>query len=313
MIINGSAVAVCVMFGYTVPAYNRLAPQDLKLYRKYYCEGCHQLKGGFGLRGAATVNFDMTFNTILLNGIVGDVLEFDGTSARICVLDKPKADSDLMRKMAAYTLILTKWELYDDKTDKPSVKTDLISKTLDSAISKAVEMYPDYDRTVGESFAHLRDLELSGCKDARKMGYEFGQGLVVALADIAGEHASDDLDELFTELSTAVYIMDAVDDLDDDFMDGTYNPFIPEKGYINAKDFLSKNLYSVTEAMNTTIGNLQGHYSKVRPDMVTNVSLCDNIVYYGIPESAKKVLTGTAKAKASIKNVLSNRKERMSD
>ena len=45
------------MFGYTVPSYGRLSPADFRLYRKYYCEGCHQLRGGFGLRGAATVNF----------------------------------------------------------------------------------------------------------------------------------------------------------------------------------------------------------------------------------------------------------------
>ena len=81
------------MFGYTVPSYGRLSPADFRLYRKYYCEGCHQLKGWYGLRGAATVNFDMTFNTILLNGIVGDVLEFEGTSKTICVLEDPHADS----------------------------------------------------------------------------------------------------------------------------------------------------------------------------------------------------------------------------
>ena len=301
------------MFGYTVPSYGRLSPADFRLYRKYYCEGCHQLRGGFGLRGAATVNFDMTFNTILLNGIVGDVLEFEGTSKTICVLEDPHADSELMRKMAAYTLILTKWELEDDETDKPSLKTKVISQTLAKAIGKAVEEFPEYDQMVGEGFSKLRDMELAGCKDARLMGRTFGQGLIGALADIAGEHASEDLDELFTELSTAVYIMDAVDDLEDDFMDGTYNPFLPETGFVNSKDFISKNLYSISKTINETVGALQGRYSRVRPEMVTNVSLCDNIVYYGIPESAMKVLTGDAKAKASIKNVLSNRKDRISD
>ena len=110
------------MFGYTVPSYGRLSPADLRLYRKYYCEGCHQLRDGFGLRGALTVNFDMTFNTILLNGIVGDVLEFEGTEKTICVLDHAKADSDLMRKMAAYTLILTKWE--QGRRDRQAVTED---------------------------------------------------------------------------------------------------------------------------------------------------------------------------------------------
>ncbi len=61
------------------------------------------------------------------------------------------------------------------------------------------------------------------------------------------------------------------------------------------------------------MGGLQSSYSKVRPLMEGNVSLCDNIVYFGIPESAKKVLMGEAKAKASIKNALSNRGERTSE
>ncbi len=301
------------MFGYTVPSYQRLPPLDLRRYRRYYCEGCHQLKAGFGLSGTATVNFDMTFNTILLAGVTGEALEFGPTQKTICVLDKPKADSDLMRRMAAYTIILTKWELYDDETDKPSLKTKLISVALGRAIEKAERMYPDYDEMVGKGFGALRKLELDGCKDARRMGITFGKGLTGALKDIAGEHASDDLDRIFEELTACVYLMDAVDDLDDDFMDGTYNPFLPETGYVNSKKFIESNIYSLSSVMNESVGSLQSSYSKVRPLMQGNVSLCDNIVYYGIPESAKKVLMGDAKAKASVKNVLSNRKDRNSE
>ena len=300
------------MFGYTVPSYQRLSPLDLARYRKYYCEGCHQLRDGFGLPGTATVNFDMTFNAILLTGVTGEALEFDGTRRRICVLDSPKADSDLMRRMAAYTIILTKWELYDDETDKPSMKTRLISSVLGKAMEKAVKAYPEYDEMVGKGFRDLRKLELDGCKDARMMGLTFGKGLTGALNDFAGDHACEDLDVLFEELSAAVYIMDAIDDLGDDFMDGTYNPFLPEKGFVNPESFINSNLYSLSETINATVGSLQARYSKIRPGMSGNVSLCDNIVYYGIPESAKRVLTGDTTAKASVKNVLSNRKDRMS-
>lgn len=301
------------MFGYTIPAYSRLAPTDLKLYRKYYCEGCHQLRDGFGLTGTLTVNFDMTFNTILLNGIMGEALEFDGTTRTVCVLDKPKADSDMMRKMAAYTLILTKWELYDDETDKPSIKTKFVSLALNRAIERAVSRFPEYDSMVGDGFSALRDLELSGCRDARRMGTTFGRGLIGPLGDIAGEFSSRDLDDVFVELSTAVYLMDAVDDLEDDYMDGTYNPLLPEEGFINRDDFMRRHVYDVADVMNTTIGSLQASYSRARRSMTGHQSLCDNIVYYGIPESARKVMTGEARAKASVKNVLTNRKERTSD
>lgn len=301
------------MFGYTVPYYTKLSPFDVTTYRRYYCEGCHQLRDGFGLTGTLTVNFDMTFNTILLCGLTGGPLDIAKTDRRICVLGRPMAPSELMRQMAAYTLILTKWELCDDETDKPSMKTKFISLTLNRAIEKAVSMYPEYDEIVGAGFGKLRDMELAGCRDARLMGRTFGKSLSAALGDFAGECYTEDLGELFTELTTAVYIMDAIDDLDDDFRDGTYNPFLPRTGYVNARRFVDSNLFAITDIVNETVGELQGRYSRIRPSMKGNVSLCDNIIYYGIPMSAKRVISGSTEAKASIKNVLANRRDRLSD
>ena len=46
--------------------------------------------------------------------------------------------------------------------------------------------------------------------------------------------------------------------------------------------------------------------------MKGNQSICDNIVYYGVPVSAKKVVSGDTQAKGSVKNVLSKRRDRMS-
>jgi len=301
------------MLGYTLPYYNRLSPADNRVYRRYYCEGCHHLKHDFGLLSTLTVNYDMTFNTLLLNGVAGDVLEFEGTKGTLCVFQEPKADSDLMRKMAAYTLIITKWELHDDEEDKPSMKSKMASATLKGAIKKAVDQYPEYDRMVKEGFENLRSLEKAGCKDAVLMGRTFGEGLIGALRDIAGECASDNLDNLFRQLSTVVYLMDAIDDLDDDFMDGTYNPLLPEKGFINSSDFRMKHVYELTEMLNKEIGLLQESYVKVRPLLRANVGICDNIVYLGIPESAKNVMMGNSTARTSVSNVLSNRKQRMSE
>lgn len=301
------------MLGYTVPAYGRLSPADLSRYRRYYCETCHQLHDGFGLTGTLTVNYDMTFNTILLCGVTGQALDVGPTERTICVLDSCKTSADLMRDMAAYTLILTKWELLDDETDDPSLKSRFISLTLNRAIEKAVRMHPDYDDMVGKGFEELRRLELGGCRDARLMGRTFGSGLIGALEDIAGDHYTSDLGEVFTELSTAVYIMDAIDDLDEDYMEGTYNPLLPESGYVNARTLIDKDVFRFTGLVNETIGSMQGSYSRIRPSMKGNESLCDNIVYFGIPESARRVISGNSQAKASIKNMFSNRNARMSE
>ncbi len=300
------------MFGYTVPSYGRLSPSDNMLYRKYYCEGCHQLRDGYGLTGTLTVNYDMTFNTILLDGLMGECLDFEGTTRRVCVLQPHRASSEMMRRMAGYTLILTKWELYDDETDLPSVKTKAASFALGRAIRKAESEFPEYDKMVGKGFEALRDLELSGCRDAVLMGRTFGEGLAGPLRDIAGNSFSDELREIFVGLTAAVYVMDAIDDLDDDFMDGTYNPLLPESGYINARSFIDSNIYGMASLINGVVKGMQDAYTAVRPAMKGNRTLCDNIVYYGIPESAKRVMMGDSKARASMKNILSNRRERTS-
>ncbi len=300
------------MFGYTVPSYTKLSPTDTSLYRRYYCEGCHQLRDGFGLTGALTVNYDMTFNTILLCGLTGGPLDIPRTDSAVCVLQRSGTDSELMERMAAYTLILTKWELEDDEEDRPSARSRIASFALGRAIRKAVDMYPSYDEMVGRGFDDLRKLERSGCRDALLMGRTFGRGLIGALEDIAGDSYTEDLGTVFTELGTAVYVMDAVDDLDEDFLNGTYNPLLPESGFVNARDHVNRHLFEIGGLVNETLGSLQGSYARIRPAMVGNVSLCDNIVYFGIPESAKRVISGDAQAKASIKNVLANRRERTS-
>ena len=302
------------MFGYTVPLYARMPFPERAAYQKYYCETCHQLKAGFGLVSTATVNYDMTFNTIVLNAVAGDVQEFEGTPKSVrCVFRGPKADSDIFRKMAAYTVLLTKWELVDDRTDKPSVKTDLIDLTLGRAISKAESMYPEYDGIVGRGFGRLRDMELDGCSDAVRMGKEFGKALTEPLSDIAGDSDFPELRSLFTDLTAAVYVMDAIDDLEDDFMDGTYNPFLQEcTDFRNRDEYVRKNLYGLTGLVNGVIGDLQRDYSAVRRHMRSMTGVTDNIVYLGVPESAKNAVAVRSAAKMSVKNALDLRKKRTS-
>ncbi len=299
------------MFGYTLPMYSRMSPSDLLTYRKYYCETCHQLKDGFGIVSAAAVNYDMAFNTLVLNAVAGDVLDFEGTKkSQFCVFKDSKADSDLMRSLAAYTVLLTKWELVDDDTDKPSLKTNLISLVLGRAIEKAEKLYPQHDRIIGEGFGRLRDMELDGCRDARLMGRRFGESLAKGLNDFAGEYGNDNLAHLFEELTALIYILDAVDDLEEDYMDGTYNPFLGDGEFVNKSSFIGGNIYGISEVINTTMGRLQDHYSSVRADMRVNAGVTDNIVYLGLPESAKNVLSGSSRAKGSIKNTIIGHRER---
>lgn len=299
------------MFGYTVPLYSRLSPSGLRSYRRYYCETCHQLRSGFGLLSTGAVNYDMTFNTIIMNSVTDGVKDLKITDDSLfCVFKRPGTDSEIFRKMAAYTVLLTKWELVDDELDKPSVKSTLASIALGKAITKAERLFPEYDEAVGRGFEGLRRMEESQCSDPIMMGTEFGRSLSFALKDISGKDA-EGIEELFTDLTAIVYLMDAIDDLDSDFMDGTYNPLLSGyERYVNKETFVNDNMYMLTGMLNRALGDLQYSYSQVRRHMAMDTELTDNIVYFGIPQSAKSVMNCSCIAKPSVKNACDSRLKR---
>jgi hypothetical protein len=209
--------------------------------------------------------------------------------------------------MAAYTILLTKWELVDDSLDKPSVKSNAASLMLGRAISKAEKEHPKYDKAVGKGFEELKKMEDSGCADAVRMGESFGRSLSFALKDMAGEG----LEDLFTHLGASVYLMDAIDDLDQDYLDGTYNPFLTDdEMFRNKMQFICDNLYELSDSLSGVIGKLQTAYSAVREQLTIDVGVSDNIVYHGIPDSAKRVMSGSSEAKATVKDIFDGRRKR---
>lgn len=301
-----------IVFGYTIPQYSRMKSTDVDAYRRFYCETCHQLKESYGLASTSMVNYDMTFNLIILSSVTDDCIDYPGTPNSLrCLFRKPAADSDLFRQMAGYTVLLTKWELYDDLVDKPDLRTNLIDLILTRAISKAESEYPEYDHIVGNGFEKLRDLEKGGCTDALLMGRTFGKALSKPMETMCDGIDTGKLSELFTSLTAAVYIMDAMDDLEDDFMDGTFNPFLSDRdGFVNRKTFMDSHMYELARLSRKSMEDLQNAYSEVKPMMHALTGVTDNIVYFGIPEAAKNALAGRGEAKLSVKNALEHRTER---
>jgi len=297
------------MFGYTVPSYGIMSSSDLNVYRACYCESCHRLRKDYGLISTAAVNYDMTFNGMILNAVTkGGIARQNINTGAICVLGKCSGKSDVLKKMAGYTILLTKWELEDDRNDHPNVRSNAARIALGRAIRKASRSYPEYDECIGNGFEKLREMEMNGNTDPIDIGRTFSASLMPAMEDIAGDAWNGPMEKMFVSLGTAVYIMDAVDDLDEDYMNDTFNPFLVDRrGFVNGKEFISSNLYKITDMMNCVMKDLQTSYASVREMMNFHRSVTDNIVLHGLPASAKRVIACECRARPSIKNTISSR------
>ncbi len=297
------------MFGYTIPIESILSNNDRRIYRSYYCETCHHLREEYGYIPTLTVNYEMTFMTMFFNSILEDGVLIDNKPGGLfCLFRHSASSNELIHKITAYTILVAKNSLIDDVSDNSDIlkgKMGLLG--LNRAINKAMKEFPDYDRVIMDGYNKLKDAEKNGWKDPVLMGRYSSQSLVDVIDIMLGDRSDDDIREFFRKIGIWVYIMDAVEDLDDDNKDGTYNPFLVDNNdFISKREFVKNNLFRIGELMGNTIGDIQKQYVKLRPRLRYNQNIIDNIIYQGMSFSAQRIINGE-KMDLTCKNVINGR------
>lgn len=297
------------MFGYTVPVENILDQDDRRIYRSYYCETCHHLKEEYGFASTLTVNYEMTFMNLFFNSVFDDGMLIDGKPGGLfCIFRKSACGNEMMHAMAAYTVLVANNSLIDDVADdSDTLRGKLGLLWLNRAITKAKNEFPEYDRCILNGYEKLRIAEKDKNNDPFKMGTLSSQSLIDVMRLMLKERLDRDIEELFRGFGIWVYIMDAVEDLDDDFRDGTYNPFLVGVGnYVNKRKFIKDNIFTIGETMGEAIKKIQIQYVKLRPRLIRNAAIIDNIIYQGLPYSAQRVLHGD-KLDLSCRNMINGK------
>ena len=216
-----------------------------------------------------------------------------------------------MRKLAAYTVLVANNDLVDDKLDGPSVKSNFGLIWMNHPIERARRDFPEYDRLIMDGYGKLRVKEQAGCSDPIEMGYTSAKSMIDVMRIMNGDEWTPVLEDLFRNLGAWVYIMDAVDDLDEDWKNDQYNPFlVGVEDFPGSQDFITSNLYSISECVGTVVGRIQEAYARLRPSMKMNVGICDNIIYQGIPTTVKLVMSGRSKMKPTITDMISGKMSR---
>lgn len=300
------------MFGYTVPIESALPYEDRISYRNYYCETCHHLREDYGFIPTLTVNYEMTFASLFFNSILeeGEKIHYI-PKKHFCIIRKSASHTELMHKMTAYSILVANNSLLDDKMDGSSLKANLGLLGLNRAIAKAKNEFPDYDEAILKGYEKLREIEASGECDPVVMGGYSAQSMLDVLDIMLGDRFDSRMRELFRNLGIWVYVMDAIEDLDDDKNEGTYNPFIAANpDFTNKKEFVKNNIFPIGEIMGGIIGRIQAAYSSLRDDIRFNVNILDNIIYQGIPFSAHRIIRGEKMMNVSITDMITGRMNR---
>ena len=291
------------MFGYVRPLKGELRVREYQNYRAVYCGLCHVLRdrGGFAARFA--VNYDFTFLTMLLAGdseicAIRHRCPANPFRRRVCLSKMPALET-----AADLSLVLGWWKLSDSVQDEGLLER-LRARTsmlfLRRAYRSAVARVPEFDLFVKEKLSELAALEKDKCASIDQTADCFAQILRSSASVETDENRRRVLEQLLYHVGRMVYILDAVDDLEEDVKCSRYNPLIyrfpSETGSLTDDDreTLRSTILRSQEAAGAALQLLNmGQWS----------GILENIVYLGLPEATRLVLAGKWKTQTKIRQI----------
>ena len=223
------------MFGYVLPPMELLPEEERRRFRSVYCGLCRCLGQRCGQGARMILNYDFTYLAILLSGgEAGE--EREGRCLPHPVRARPYlAPTPAMELAADESVILAYWQLRDGVADSRGAKREkyrLAAAALKGGYERAAAARPGFDEAVRRQLGELSRFEAERCDSLDAPADAFAQ-LLSAAAEEAGEERV--LRQLLYHLGRWVYLIDAADDLAEDFAGGGYNPLIHRYGLAEGK------------------------------------------------------------------------------
>jgi len=326
------------MYGYILPDKPNLLIKEYALYRAHYCGACKATGKAFGQIPRLSVNYDEAFLSLFMHDYhdLNPAQRKAGCAfhpfRKMFVIDK----SPLSPKICAANILLAYYKLKDDIADGGGLKKRAQAGFFKRSYKKAVKILPKADETIRGNYAKLSALEQQNCACPDEAADCFG-AILRDVADILGEGAARHADpgqrealrDFFFHLGRWVYFADALDDLDEDFRDKRFNPFIaahsarrtahsesrttpsvnadapPAEGNLadrqfsilnsqfTKKSFLAANIDDLKLYFYPSVNAMSQTLSKFNFRMSEN--LLQNIVFYGICNMVERLLTADGK------------------
>ncbi len=279
------------MFGFVRPLRGELKVREWERFQSVYCGLCHTIRSHYGLLQTVMHSYDCTYLALVLCALE----EEGGSCKKRCIMHPLRrrtcaAESNGMRRAAAVSVILTWHKLEDTVHDEHGLKrlgARALQFLLRRGYRRAARDLPGFDTRTRACLDELGQLERQKTASLDRPADAFARILRAAVADYSAD--SRILEEMFYHTGRWIYLIDACDDVAEDFGSGNYNPVILRW------QLTQPSVEPVKEAMNhTLLQSLAASYHAyvlLRP--YRDAGIIENILCQGLPEVTRQVLDGT--------------------
>ena len=270
------------MFGYVKINKMDLTFREYESYKGYYCGLCKYLKENHGEISRLGLNYDITFLIVVLTGIYKPKTNiFEERCIVSPFKKKKKLINEITEYAASMNILLSYYKLEDNLIDDKGIKDIFAYNIYKSKYNLANKKYPEKSKVIREQMSLLNKLEKEKNYNIDKVSNTFGE-LMGEIFSYKKDENEEYLRKIGFNIGKYIYILDAYEDLEEDYKKGRYNPFIE---YINNKDELKKR---VDRLISISLGLLSSSINNL--NLRVNRGIIDNIVYSGVYLRYKYIL-----------------------
>lgn len=193
---------------------------------------------------------------------------------------------------ADYSIILAYWKLMDSLEDEGILKKAYIwplSVMVRGKYKKAVSRHREFASQVQGKLKELQEYEQSEEQSIDGAADKFALILEAAAQVITNEKRRLIIGKLLYHIGRIIYILDAVDDIQEDFAAGRYNPIIKRYNLTSGvmDDELKEHLkITLHHSANIAAADFELLDGTAYTDIISN------ILYLGIPNTIELVFSG---------------------
>ena len=286
------------MFGYVLPDKPNMFMKDYALYRAFYCGLCKSIGKKCSEVMRFTTNYDITFLNVLYHAIFDqDVVIKEET----CVLGPFKKkpivqDDELTQIIIDVNNILGHYKCVDDIKDNKSASKWMFDKMiLKKHYKKAKVNLEVIDKLVSNGYEKLRELEKKECKSVDIVADPFANIMKGIAKELFKDKYNDSIGDMMYALGKWVYVVDAIDDIDDDYNGKKFNLFLFDYEYIDKKTFLIEKHDDLEFILKNCYKTIVDNFNNLKVKKYEGV--LTNILWYGIKAKTEEILSRSEKCK----------------
>lgn len=285
------------MQGYVVAEKAELKMYEYEIYSAYYCGICKSIGRRYGQIPRLALDYDAVFLALLLSAIMDEELTIQKEHCFV----HPMKKKNIMRNSAAIDyaadamLLLAYYKLKDDYSDEGNLFAGFGQVIAKPMLHNLFQSESKRCQKIETLLALLSDLEKQNCANYDQAAEPFAKLMENIFSEnklVAKESDRLVLKQIGYHLGKWIYLIDALDDLEKDAKNGTYNPLFLRFSFEKENESLLEFKNRISKQVEFNLLQYLSEISKAFAllEIKQNKGILENIIYLGLLRQTDKVL-----------------------